>query len=137
MIQNGFESATRANLTEDSNFAACISCAIMRRKQQSLDFDLPSECDKCFADYCWDGSLNRAQAVTNTTSSPYTNGTNSDYTNSSSTTMATSLVSASHASHSTSWSSTHSSHKNAGNALIVKHAASFAGAVAAVIELLL
>ena len=137
MIQNGFESATRANLTEDANFPACVACAIMRRKQQSLNFDLPSECDQCFADYCWDGSLNRAQAITNTTSSPYTNRTNSGYTNSSLTTMATSLVSASHSSDSTSRSSTHSTHKNAGNALVAKHAASFAGVVAAVIELLL
>lgn len=35
MIQNGFESATRGNFTDDPEFLGCIGCAIMRRKQQS------------------------------------------------------------------------------------------------------
>lgn len=62
MIQNGFEAATRNNLTQDSDFMGCVGCAIMRRKQQSLNYTLPKECDKCFNDYCWDGKLNTTSA---------------------------------------------------------------------------
>ncbi|SCU91200.1 LAFA_0F02410g1_1 [Lachancea sp. 'fantastica'] len=57
MFQNGFEAVTRNNLTDDSGFAGCIACAIMRRKQESLNATLPQECTKCFQDYCWDGKL--------------------------------------------------------------------------------
>lgn len=62
MIQNGFEAATRNNLTQDADFMGCVGCAIMRRKQQSLNYTLPKECDKCFKDYCWDGKLNTTTA---------------------------------------------------------------------------
>lgn len=63
MIQNGFEAATRNNLTQDSAFVGCIGCAILRRKQQALNYTLPDECDKCFENYCWDGSLNTTKAA--------------------------------------------------------------------------
>ena len=62
MIQNGFEAATRNNFTEDSNFLGCVGCAIMRRKQQAFNYTLPKECDKCFSDYCWNGTLNTTKA---------------------------------------------------------------------------
>lgn len=58
MIQNGFEAATRNNFTEDSNFMGCIGCAIIRRKQQAFNYTLPKECDQCFSNYCWNGTLN-------------------------------------------------------------------------------
>ena len=57
MIRNGFEAATMGNFTDDSNFLGCIGCAIIRRKQESLNATLPPECTKCFADYCWNGTL--------------------------------------------------------------------------------
>lgn len=62
MIQNGFEAATRNNFTDDSNFMGCIGCAIIRRKQQAFNYTLPKECDKCFSDYCWNGTLNTTAA---------------------------------------------------------------------------
>lgn len=62
MIKNGFEAATRNNFTEDSNFMGCIGCAIIRRKQQAFNYTLPKECDQCFSDYCWDGTLNTTTA---------------------------------------------------------------------------
>lgn len=55
MIQNGFEAITRNNLTDDSSFASCISCAIMKRKQEDLNIELPKECEQCFSTYCWGG----------------------------------------------------------------------------------
>ena len=57
VIQNGFESASRGNLTDDSDYLGCIGCAILRRKQQSLNATLPSECDQCFTNYCWNGTI--------------------------------------------------------------------------------
>lgn len=62
MIQNGFEAATRNNFTEDSNFMGCIGCAIIRRKQQAFNYTLPKECDQCFSNYCWNGTLNTTAA---------------------------------------------------------------------------
>lgn len=41
MIRNGFEAATMGNFTDDSNFLGCIGCAIIRRKQESLNATLP------------------------------------------------------------------------------------------------
>mgnify|MGYP003365539873 FL=1 len=61
VIQNGFESATRGNLTDDSDYLGCIGCAILRRKQQSLNATLPSECEQCFTNYCWNGTIANAQ----------------------------------------------------------------------------
>lgn len=60
MIKNGFEAATRGNMTEDSDFMGCVACAVMRRKQQSLNVSLPSECEDCFTNYCWNGTINDA-----------------------------------------------------------------------------
>ncbi|CEP63404.1 lysophospholipase LALA0_S08e01684g [Lachancea lanzarotensis] len=62
MFQNGFEAVTRNNLTDDSGFAGCVACAIMRRKQESLNATLPQECTKCFQDYCWNGKLSNADS---------------------------------------------------------------------------
>ncbi|CCK70358.1 lysophospholipase family protein KNAG_0E00900 [Huiozyma naganishii CBS 8797] len=63
MIQNGFESATRGNFTDDQDFLGCIGCAIMRRKQQSLNYTLPSECETCFTNYCWNGTISNEPAL--------------------------------------------------------------------------
>lgn len=57
MIQNGFEIATRNNFTDDPDFLGCIGCAIIRRKQEAFDLPWPQECEECFINYCWDGTL--------------------------------------------------------------------------------
>lgn len=57
MISNGFEIATRNNFTDDPDFLGCIGCAIIRRKQQSLNLTLPEGCNTCFTNYCWNGTL--------------------------------------------------------------------------------
>lgn len=57
MIQNGFEIATRNNFTDDPDFLSCIGCAVMRRKQEELGLPWPQECETCFINYCWDGTL--------------------------------------------------------------------------------
>ncbi|CCE64873.1 hypothetical protein TPHA_0J00500 [Tetrapisispora phaffii CBS 4417] len=57
MIENGFEAATRGNLTESSDFLGCVACAIVRRQQESTNATLPAECETCFSNYCWDGTI--------------------------------------------------------------------------------
>ncbi|CDO92992.1 unnamed protein product [Kluyveromyces dobzhanskii CBS 2104] len=69
MIKNGFEAVTMNNLTTDENFMGCVSCAILRRKQESLNYTLPSECDTCFEQYCWNGTTDASTPVSSTTSS--------------------------------------------------------------------
>ncbi|KOG97352.1 lysophospholipase DI49_4094 [Saccharomyces eubayanus] len=74
MIRNGFEAATMGNFTDDSEFLGCIGCAIIRRKQESLNATLPSECTKCFADYCWNGELSTSTSPELSGNSTYENG---------------------------------------------------------------
>ncbi|CCF60650.1 hypothetical protein KAFR_0L00430 [Kazachstania africana CBS 2517] len=57
MIRNGFEAASMNNLTDDSSFLSCVGCAIIRRQQQGNNFTLPSECETCFTNYCWNGTI--------------------------------------------------------------------------------
>ncbi|KAL3230251.1 Lysophospholipase 1 [Nakaseomyces bracarensis] len=62
VIRNGFESATVGNLTGDDGFVGCIGCAILRRKQQALNMTLPAECEQCFTNYCWNGTVDATPA---------------------------------------------------------------------------
>lgn len=62
-IENGFEAATMGNFTQDSDFLGCIACAVMRRKQQSLNVTLPEECNSCFSRYCWNGTESASAGV--------------------------------------------------------------------------
>lgn len=57
MIRNGFESATRKNMTQDPQFGGCIACAIVRRQQERENWEWPDECKKCFERYCWNGKI--------------------------------------------------------------------------------
>ncbi|KAK5779093.1 hypothetical protein RI543_002978 [Arxiozyma heterogenica] len=69
MIQNGFEAMTMGNLTKDPDFVGCVSCAIMRRKQESLNITLPDECAKCFSTYCWNDKSTSISSNLTTSSS--------------------------------------------------------------------
>lgn len=57
VITNGFEAATRLNLTLDEDFKTCISCAIIRRSQERLGQEQTEQCRQCFENYCWNGDL--------------------------------------------------------------------------------
>ncbi|CCF57156.1 hypothetical protein KAFR_0C01630 [Kazachstania africana CBS 2517] len=80
MVQNGFEAATRKNLTEDSDFLSCVSCAVIRRKQEKLNITLPSECERCFQNYCYGYKSVNVSASSTNTSSPSTQGSKTNYT---------------------------------------------------------
>ena len=57
MIRNGFEVASRNNLTLDSEWPACVGCAIIRRLQERNGEEQTEQCKRCFERYCWDGTL--------------------------------------------------------------------------------
>lgn len=56
MIQNGFEAATMGNFTKDSDFRGCVACAIAARRMSSRKITLPTNCESCFAKYCYNGT---------------------------------------------------------------------------------
>lgn len=55
MIQNGFDTVTRANMTLDEEWAACVGCAVIRREQERRGIEQSDQCKKCFKNYCWNG----------------------------------------------------------------------------------
>lgn len=57
MIQNGFDVASRLNGTIDASWNTCVACAMVRRAEERLGKEQSEECQKCFQEYCWDGSL--------------------------------------------------------------------------------
>lgn len=56
-ISNGFATATRGNLTDDSEYATCVGCAIVRRSQERLGVEQSEQCKQCFQRYCWNGEI--------------------------------------------------------------------------------
>lgn len=82
VIQNGFEVATRNNMTLDSEWRACVGCAIIRRLQERLDIEQLAQCQKCFQEYCWDGQLSSEDVLSdvNFTSTGITSGDESNGT---------------------------------------------------------
>jgi len=57
IIQNGYNVATRGNGTIDSEWPACIGCAMLARSFWKTLTDSPSVCQNCFARYCWNGTM--------------------------------------------------------------------------------
>ncbi|KAL7940934.1 lysophospholipase [Trichoderma barbatum] len=58
IIQNGYNMATLGNGTVDSNWPACIGCAILARSLVRTKTSVPAKCADCFARYCWNGTTN-------------------------------------------------------------------------------
>ncbi|KAK7687579.1 hypothetical protein QCA50_009467 [Cerrena zonata] len=56
MIRNGIDVTSRLNHTLDSEWQACVGCALIRREQERQGIKQSEQCERCFADYCWDGS---------------------------------------------------------------------------------
>ncbi|XBW34740.1 hypothetical protein QEN19_000307 [Hanseniaspora menglaensis] len=53
MIENGIQAITRNGLKDDSNYANCVACAIVKRSQDRLNLTPSTECQTCFDEYCW------------------------------------------------------------------------------------
>jgi len=58
IIQNGYNVATRGNGTIDSQWPACVGCAIMSRSWNRTGTTVPDVCAQCFDRYCWNGTVN-------------------------------------------------------------------------------
>ncbi|OJJ38784.1 hypothetical protein ASPWEDRAFT_48929 [Aspergillus wentii DTO 134E9] len=57
MITNGYNIATRANGTFDSNWSTCVGCAVLSRSFDRTDTPVPEACARCFQKYCWNGTI--------------------------------------------------------------------------------
>ncbi|CAI5756204.1 unnamed protein product [Candida verbasci] len=75
MFRNGFEVASRYNLTLDTEWNACVGCAIIRRQQERQGIEQSDQCKQCFERYCWDGTLDTADIKVNYTDNGTTNST--------------------------------------------------------------
>lgn len=57
MIQNGYNVATLGNGTADSEWGACVGCAIIQRELQRRGQSPTPQCQQCYNRYCWNGTL--------------------------------------------------------------------------------
>jgi lysophospholipase len=58
MIQNGYEVVTQGNSSRQgaSNWSTCVGCAVIARSLERNGRALPDACQKCFTQYCWNGT---------------------------------------------------------------------------------
>lgn len=54
-LQNGLNIATAGNSTTQQR---CIACAVIRRGLERANATIPQQCQQCFSDMCWDGTVN-------------------------------------------------------------------------------
>lgn len=136
MIQNGYEAMTMGNFTKDPDFLGCISCAIMRRKQESLDVELPQECSKCFSTYCWnDKSTSKNSTASTSNNGTWTNSTSAAHSGHNSTTLLSS-VDPSATARALSSKSSSSKSNGAGNILNAKNTLGAFALINAIVNLL-
>ncbi|KAK6835232.1 hypothetical protein RU639_002174 [Aspergillus parasiticus] len=56
-ITNGYNVATQANGTLDSEWTTCVGCAILSRSLDRTGTTVPEACSRCFQRYCWNGTI--------------------------------------------------------------------------------
>ncbi|KAI0106675.1 lysophospholipase catalytic domain-containing protein [Daldinia grandis] len=56
IIKNGYNVATMGNGTVDSEWPACVACAVLRRSLERTSTDISATCQRCFDRYCWNGT---------------------------------------------------------------------------------
>ena len=78
MIKNGYETASRLNQTLDTEWAACVGCAIIRREQERQGIEQSDQCKQCFLRYCWNGDYDTGSAELNFTLTGTTDGPEDD-----------------------------------------------------------
>ncbi|KAH6603183.1 phospholipase [Trichoderma cornu-damae] len=57
IITNGWDVVTQANSTRDANWPVCVGCAMLSRSFERTGTPVPDACNKCFQQYCWNGTL--------------------------------------------------------------------------------
>ncbi|KAJ9151845.1 Lysophospholipase [Pleurostoma richardsiae] len=60
IIRNGYDAATQGNGTVDSDWPACVACAVISRSLNRTGTAVPDVCTDCFTKYCWNGTLDTA-----------------------------------------------------------------------------
>jgi lysophospholipase len=55
-LDNAFQLATYGNGTVDSQWPACVACAVVRSSMQRLGMTMPQQCVDCFQRHCWSGN---------------------------------------------------------------------------------
>ena len=58
IVENGYNVATMGNGTVNSTWSVCVGCAILQRSLERTKTAIPQVCTQCFADFCWDGTVN-------------------------------------------------------------------------------
>lgn len=58
IVENGYNVATMGNGTVNSTWPVCVGCAILQRSMERTQTTIPQVCTQCFADFCWDGTVN-------------------------------------------------------------------------------
>ncbi|KAL7907734.1 lysophospholipase catalytic domain-containing protein [Trichoderma velutinum] len=57
LVTNGWDVVTQGNSTRDSNWPVCVGCAMLSRSFERTRTPVPDACNKCFQQYCWNGTL--------------------------------------------------------------------------------
>ncbi|KAM0456595.1 hypothetical protein ACHAO4_003625 [Trichoderma viride] len=57
VITNGWDVVTQGNATRDSNWPVCVGCAMLSRSFERTKTPVPDACNKCFQQYCWNGTI--------------------------------------------------------------------------------
>ncbi|KAF3066842.1 Lysophospholipase 1 [Trichoderma lentiforme] len=57
VVTNGWDVVTQGNSTRDSNWPVCVGCAMLSRSFERTRTPVPDACNKCFQQYCWNGTL--------------------------------------------------------------------------------
>ena len=58
IVENGYNVATMGNGTVNSTWPMCVGCAILQRSLERTETAMPQACTQCFAEFCWDGTVN-------------------------------------------------------------------------------
>ena len=56
-VENGRLVATMGNGTANAHWRTCLGCAILSRSLTRTSTPVPSACETCFEEFCWDGKL--------------------------------------------------------------------------------
>ncbi|KAK9370661.1 lysophospholipase catalytic domain-containing protein [Lipomyces kononenkoae] len=62
-ITNGYNLGTQGNGTLDSEWPACMACAIIHREVERRGIEHTAQCQQCLQKYCWDGSIATTSAT--------------------------------------------------------------------------
>ena len=60
IVMNGYYLATQGNGTVNSDWPACVGCAILSRSFDRTNTEVPSFCRQCFDHYCWNGNTDNS-----------------------------------------------------------------------------